>query len=388
MQALVLVGGEGTRLRPLTRTCPKPVIRLVDRPFLAYMLEWLSGHGVDDVILACGAQLGDIGDRLDGNVPARMQVRTVVEEEALGTAGPLRLAADKGLLDEKFLMLNGDLLTDLDLAPLLAAGPGADGMEGVRASIGLYAVEDPSSFGLVLREGGPDSAGAVPAAGAGTVREFLEKPEPAAIVTDEVNAGVYFLTRDVAEMVEPGRAVSIEREVFPLLAEAGELHGVRLEGYWRDIGTPDRYLDATWDILEGRLKAGPWARIHEHGGVLVLGAELEGNAPVEAPAYVAPGCEIAGGGDIGPRAVIGPNTHIGERVTVIGSVVGEECRLGAGVSITGAIVGPRTVVGTGAHIGSGAVIGEGALIEPGARVEPDGRVEPGETVSSEGAGPA
>lgn len=237
MQALVLVGGEGTRLRPLTLTQPKPAVTLVDRPLIRFMVDWLGRHGIDEVVMACGFRAEDLRAALGDGVPGGPTIRYVQEEAPLGTAGPLRLAADKGLLGERFMVLNGDVLTDLDLTALRRQHDET----GATITLALHPVDDPSSYGLVRR--GPG----------GAVLGFLEKPDPDQIDTDEISAGAYVVERSALELIPAGRAMSIEREVFPRLVGNG-LYGRRLDGYWIDIGTPERYLQASWDILEGSVE--------------------------------------------------------------------------------------------------------------------------------------
>src|SRR6476661_315982 len=236
MQALILVGGEGTRLRPLTLTRPKPALPLVDRPFIRYIVDWVARHGVTDVVMACGFG-----------------------------AEPLR-----ELLGERFLVLNGDLLTDLDLSALIRAHE----ERGAVATLALYPVADPSSYGLVRRAGGPTAPGATPASVEGDVLEFLEKPDAGQIDTDEISAGAYVLERSVIDSIPPREMVSIEREVFPHLVGQG-LYGHRLEGYWMDIGTPERYLQASWDILEGRVQTATAARLDGAGLLVEDGAQVD-----------------------------------------------------------------------------------------------------------------
>jgi mannose-1-phosphate guanylyltransferase len=372
MQALILAGGEGTRLRPLTLTRPKPAMTLVDRPFIAYMVDWVARHGISEVVIACGFGSEAVREALGNGRPGTARVSFVEEPQALGTAGPLRLAADQGLLDERFCVLNGDLLTDLDLSELIRAH------EDRRATVtlALHSVADPSSYGLVRRADGPSAPGARPAGPGGEVLGFLEKPAPEEIDTDEVNAGAYVIEPEVIDMIPRGRMFSIEREVFPQLVGRG-LYGHRLEGYWMDVGTPERYLEASWDVLEGRVRAGLDDRLDEAGLLVADGAQVDPAARVRPPALLEPGVSIQAGAVVGARAVVGRGSAIGEGAMVSGSVMLGDCRVGSQAAVHDAILAPRVVVGEGARIGNGSVIGEGARIEAGAEIEAGSRIEPG-----------
>jgi mannose-1-phosphate guanylyltransferase len=319
MQAIVLVGGEGTRLRPLTNDVPKPALTLVDRPFLAYMVEWLAAHGVTEAVLACGfmpdALRAALGDGEHGGV----KLTYVTEPDRRGTAGAIRFAADAlgERLDDRFLALNGDVLTDLDLTGLLAAHE----RRGGRATIALYPVEDSSAYGLVSVDGD------------GQVTEFLEKiGEPA---PGEINAGAYLLERSVLELIPPDREVSIEREVFPRLIGNG-LGALRLDGYWMDIGTPERYLQASWDILEGR-----------------VATEVRPTAP---GLLVGAGAEVDSSARVGPRAVVSAGCRIGAGAEVRGSVLLDGCTIGAGAKVTDSVLGAGVTVAAGAEL-DGAIVG-------------------------------
>ncbi|HXR30876.1 MAG TPA: NDP-sugar synthase [Solirubrobacterales bacterium] len=321
MQAIVLVGGKGTRLRPLTETVPKPALTLVDRPFLAHMIEWLARHGVSEVVLACGFLPDVLREALVGEEErAGVRIRYVVEPERRGTAGAIRFAADElgPDLEERFLALNGDVLTDLDLTALLRAHEAS----GARATLGLYPVEDSSAYGLVRSEDG------------GEVREFLEKTGER--VAGEINAGMYVLERSVLELIPPGEEVSIERDVFPRLVGDG-LHGLPLDGYWMDIGTPERYLEATWDILERRVET-----------------QVEPTAP---GMLVGTDVEIAAGARVGPRAVIGDNCRLDPGAEVRDSVLLAGCRVGEGAMVSGSILAAGVEVADKAKA-DGVVAGE------------------------------
>jgi mannose-1-phosphate guanylyltransferase len=343
VQAIVLVGGEGTRLRPLTETVPKPALTLVDRPFLAYMIEWLAGHGVDEVVLACGFLPDVLREALAGEEErAGVSISYVVEPERRGTAGAIRFAADElgERLENRFLALNGDVLTDLDLTALLRAhaNPGSavplhgdarqgnSGTGGARATIALHPVSDSSAYGLV-RTGVT-----------GEVLDFTEKTGEA--VPGEINAGMYVLERSVLNLIPPGEEVSIERDVFPRLVGKG-LHGLRLDGYWMDIGTPERYLEATWDILEQRVDT----RVQ----------------PTAPGMLVGPGAQVADGATVGPRVVLGSGSRIEAGAEVRDSVLLNDCVVGESARVSGSILSAGVAVAEGAQL-KGAVVGSGESV--------------------------
>ena len=333
MQAVILVGGEGTRLRPLTSTVPKPVVPLVDRPFIAYMLEWLHAHEVDDVIMSCGFLATSVRNVLGDGSRYGVRLRFVEEEEPLGTAGALKHAEE--WLDERFLMLNGDVLTDIDLSAQMAQHEET----GARATLALVPVADPTAYGLVR------------IADDRSVRGFLEKPAADEIDTDLISAGAYVLERDIVEMIPPGRAVSIEREVWPRLVGEG-LYGFPSKAYWLDIGTPGRYLQATFDIIEGNVRT--------VGSTQPIGRR----------------CEIADSARVGSLVVLGDGVKIGEgsrverSVVLQGTEIGADCRLEDCIVAGGARIGDGTTINGGAVLGEGVTIGAGNLLTRGIRVFP------------------
>jgi len=307
-------------LRPLTASIPKPALTLVDRPFLAYMIEWLASHGVTEVVLACGFLPDVLREALAGEEDrAGVRISYAVEPEPLGTAGAIRFAADKlgERLDDRFLGLNGDVLTDFDLSALRWAHE----ERGARATIGLHSVEDASAFGLV-RSGGQ-----------GEVLEFIEKTGERA--PGEVNAGMYVLERSVLDLIPAGENVSIERDVFPRLVGSG-LHSLPLTGYWMDIGTPERYLQASWDILEGRVRT----RVE----------------PTLPGVLFGEGVDVAPDARIGPRAVLGPGCRIEAGCEVRESVLLAGCTVGEGARISGSILSAGVAVAAGTEL-EGAVVG-------------------------------
>ena len=357
MQALILAGGEGTRLRPLTSSVPKPVVPLANRPFISFMIEWLRRHGVDDVILSCGFMADQDRAVLGDGEDLGIRLRYVEEPKPLGTGGALRYAGD--LLEEHFLMLNGDVLADFDLDAQLRQHE----QTGARATIALVAAEDPSAYGLVRRN--PDYS----------VSEFLEKPSPDEIDSDLINAGAYILERSILEQMPPaGTNISIERDVFPMLVDRG-LYGFAAAGYWLDIGTPPGYLQATFDILEGNVRTGIGAALEYARHVLAAGARIDGR--LVAPALVAEGSRIDARAIVVGRVVLGAGVTVGEGSHVENSVVLEGASIGAHTTISSSIVGAGVRVGDHCHLDGGVVLGdrvalgEGNVLTAGARVFPD-----------------
>jgi mannose-1-phosphate guanylyltransferase len=357
VQALILAGGEGTRLRPLTSTVPKPVIPLVDRPFASYMLEWLRGHGVEDVIMSCGFLADGVRNVLGDGSELGVRLSYVEEPKPLGTAGALKFAED--LLEERFFMLNGDVLTDIDLTAQLRQHEST----GARATLALISVEDPSAYGLVRRNA-DDS-----------VKEFVEKPGPEQIDTDLINAGAYILERDVLDEIAPaGTNSSIERDVFPKLVGNG-LFAFVADGYWLDIGTPAGYLQATFDILEGNVRTEIGRRLAQAGLALVDGARVDGR--VVAPVFVGPGSAVAAAAIVGGRTVLGRGVSVGVGSHVESSVLLDGVSIGSRTTVSSSIVGARTTIGDRCHIDGGVVLGEGVKIGAGNILAAGARIFPG-----------
>lgn len=354
MQALILVGGEGTRLRPLTSRLPKPVVPLVDRPFIVFMLDWLRRHGVDDVIMSCGFLADGVRQVLGDGSGVRL--RYVEEPRPLGTAGALRFAAE--LLDERFLMLNGDVLTDIDLSAQLAQHE----RTGARGTLALYPVEDPSAYGLVRLE--PD----------GSVREFLEKPSPEEIDTNLISAGAYVLERDVLDLIPPDQNVSIEREVFPRLIGEG-LYGFAASGYWLDIGTPARYLQGTYDILEGNVRTAVAERMG--ASYLAVADDVRPEGRIVPPAVVGRGCEVAPGAHVGSLAVLGEGVRVGEGAVIERAVVHDGAQIGAHAVVRDSIVAAGARIGERTHVTGGAVLGEGVVVGADNALTAGARIFPG-----------
>ncbi len=355
MQAVILVGGEGTRLRPLTSTVPKPVVPLVDRPFIAFMLDWLVTHGIDDVIMSCGFLATSVRNVLGDGSAYGVRLRFVEEPDPRGTAGALKYA--EPMLDERFLMLNGDVLTDIDLSAQIAQHE----QSGAKATLALVPVADPSAYGLVhLSEDR-------------SVRDFVEKPSPDAIDTNLISAGAYVLQREILELVPADRNVSIEREVWPLLIGNG-LYGFPAESYWLDIGTPERYLQGTFDIIEGNVKTAVGERLGSDWLAIDPGAQASGR--VIPPAVLERGVTLAQSAQVGSLVVLGEDVSVGAHASIERSVILKGAEIGEGATLRDCIVaagcriGARTSIGGGAVLGEGVTVGADNVIAHGARIFP------------------
>lgn len=324
MRAVVLVGGFGTRLRPLTWHTPKQMLPVVDRPMLERVLSWLARHGVDDVVLSLGFKPDAFLAAYPDGVCAGVQLHYAVEPEPLDTAGAVRFAALDAAIDDTFLVVNGDVLTDLDVGALVALHR-AKGAEG---TIALTPVDDPSRFGVV------------PTDAEQRVTAFIEKPPRDEAPSHWINAGTYVLEPSVLQRIDDGRKVSIERETFPAMVADGSLFALEEECYWVDAGTPATYLQCQLDLIDG-------TRATEraiHPTARVAPDAVVGHSVVMADAVVEPGAEVRGSAILPGAQVL------------------------AGARVLGSIIGPGSVVAEGAELGGLSVLGDGVTVAGGQRL--------------------
>jgi mannose-1-phosphate guanylyltransferase len=364
LPAVILVGGQGTRLRPLTDRTRKDMLALVDRPLLAYTFEHLSRHGVERGIVSCG-HLPDQIQATFGDRHGSLALEYAVEDEPLGTGGAIAFAADG--VEGSFFALNGDSLREADLGALVAFHRST----GAKATILLTPVADPSRYGLVRT------------AADGRVDSFLEKPRPEEIDTDLINAGLYVLEPEVLDLVPSGRAVSIEREVFPALAAEGSVYGTALPGYWLDVGTPESYLQAHRDVLERLFPTEVGEALGADFTLVHSSADVHARARLVPPVYVGPGAIVEEGARLGSLAVLGAGSRLAREGVVESAVVGSRAVVGEGATVVGSIVGDDSelgascslhnlaVVGPGAHVAAGNVLDHGLRIGAGQRI-PEG----------------
>lgn len=352
MRALILTGGLGTRLRPLTTTLPKPVLPVVNKPFLEHQIGDLRRQGVREVLLATGYKPKAFALAFGDGRRLGVKLSYAAETRPLGTGGAVRHAA--AFFKGTTLVLNGDVLQQLDLKAFLSRHASAR----AEASISLTRVADPTQFGLVELNRG------------GLVRRFLEKPSPEEVTCDTINAGAYLFEPAVLELIPPGVLYSLERGLFPeLLKRRRRLAGWVSHGYWLDIGTLDKYLQAHLDGLGGAWPL-PLAGLRRRGPYLLeRGAQLgprtshegPGRVLVGAGASVGPGVRFSGSVCLGPGARVSAGAWLGDCVVLADASVGADARLER------CIVGRRCRIGAGAVVGPGRALGDGTVLAPFSR---------------------
>jgi mannose-1-phosphate guanylyltransferase len=360
VRAVVLLGGEGTRLRPLTYHTPKPLLPVAGRTMIERVLDHLAAHGVREATLSLGYRPDAFYRAFPGARAGEVRLSYAVDPHPLDTAGAVRFAALSSGIDERFVVVNGDVLSDLDLSALVAFHRD----RGAEATIALTAVPDPSAFGVVAT----DERGAV--------RAFVEKPPPGAAPTNLVNAGTYVLEPSVLERIPAGRRVSIERETFPALSAEGRLYAAPSDAYWVDTGTPADLLRAGRDLLDGR-RPGPSVPgsrlvapfVHAVGEQVCRGR-------VEPPSLLGDGAVVEGSALV-RASVLCDGAAVGERASVAGSLLLPGARVGPGAQVSDSILGWDSTVGEGTVISAFSVLGQGVEVPPGAELH-GARVPAGE----------
>ncbi|HJR07295.1 MAG TPA: NDP-sugar synthase [Pyrinomonadaceae bacterium] len=335
MQALILAGGKGTRLRPLTVFTPKPIVPICNRSFLLYQIDTLRNAGITDITLSLSYQPHKIEQLIGDGSAHGVKIKYTVEPQPMGTAGAYKFAEE--LIREPTVVFNGDILTDLDLERVIRE----HNERGAAATLVLAPVENPSAYGLVETE--PD----------GRVRRFLEKPKADEISVNTINAGTYVLEPRVLDLIPSGENYSFEYQLFPDLLRRGEAFYAHIpdNAYWIDIGTTERYLQVHHDLLAGRVShislAGAREGVYESATV----------AEIDERSLIADGCMIKPGAQI-INSVLGEGCYIDERARIENSVVWAHTRVSAGAQITNAIIGRGCHIGREARVGAGVVLGD------------------------------
>lgn len=366
MQAVILVGGLGTRLRPLTINLPKPMLPLLNRPFIEYIVRLLKENGINDVILSTGYLPTTFDCLIDNFADLGVKLTCISEDEPLGTCGAVKNI--EHLLEGTFVVFNGDILTDINLSYLIDYHRQKQAI----ATLALTSVEDPTVYGLV------------PLNADGRVKEFLEKPSWDEVTTDLINAGTYILEPEVLQYAPTGENYSFERGLFPVILEKGlPLYGFPSSAYWLDMGSPEKYLRAHYDLLEGKIRTdfeGTEIRPRVWLGEDSTVAET---ANLFGPVLVGKNCRIAEHASITGPTSIGNNCIIGEGARIESSVVLDECELGGSSVIKNSVLGQRIQVGRKVHVeecsvlGDNMKVGEGNWLKKGIKIWPDTEILPG-----------
>lgn len=371
MKAVILAGGDGTRLRPLTSNQPKPMMPIANRPMMEHIIRLLADHGFDDIVVTVGYLANHIRMYFGDGSEFSVGIRYASEDTPLGTAGSVRNAADE--LDETFLVIAGDVLTDVDLGAFVKAHRAS----GSFGSIALKRVDDPVEFGIVITRDD------------GSIDRFLEKPTWGQVFSDTINTGIYVLEPEVFEFIPEGESVDFSADVFPAILRSGKsLYGHVVDGYWEDVGTLDAYLNAHKDILDQkvsveidgfRLREGVW---------LGEGADVDLDATIDGPAIIGANCRIEAGAHIREYTVLGADTVVKHDASIVRSVVHDHCYIGPAVRLRGSVIGrssdlrSHATVDEGAVLGNECFVGEHAVVNQDVKIYPHKTVEPRAVVTS------
>ncbi len=365
MKAVILVGGQGTRLRPLTLAKPKPMVPLANKPFVAYVLEHLKEHGIVDIVFSMGYLPEGIEAFFGDGSGFGVNLTYVVEDHPLGTAGAVK-NVEEHVRNDDFLVLNGDILTDLDISDMIEKHRAREAV----GTISLTPVEDPTAYGLVRT--GPEEE----------VLGFLEKPSWDQIDTNLINAGTYILRNEVLDMIPAGSEYSFERGVFPRLVGKG-LYGYSSAAYWMDIGTPEKYLQAHYDILEKNVETSVSHCLDNDFVCLQGTVRLETGAKIVPPVIIGKGTTIHAGARVGRMAVIGAGCSIASGCAIEESIIQDGVSLERGVRVSQSIVACGASVGAGSVVAGGSIVGDDASIGADNMLTNHIRIYPG-TVVKEG----
>ena len=365
MKAVILVGGEGTRLRPLTYSMPKTMVPILNRPFLEHMLKYMKSHSIDDVVLALCYLPDHIRDYFGDGSDHGVKLTYVVEGSPLGTAGAVKNVAQH--LDETFFVFNGDVFTDMNLTAMLEMHR----KKSAKATIALTPVEDPTMYGVVEADTN------------NRVKRFVEKPKREAVTTNMINAGTYILEPDLLDYIPANQSYTFERGLFPLLLERGDpFYCFDSHGYWIDIGTPEKYMQVNKDLLSGKLTRIFPGTLYKKGVWVEEGCDIHPKAQIDGPAVIGHHCVIEAQAHIKGPSVIGPDCSIGSGSIVEKSIVWHNVVIGKGAKLQQCIIADAVLIGEGCDITAGCIIGNKVFIEQNTRMLPDTKIMPGEKVSA------
>jgi NDP-sugar pyrophosphorylase family protein len=351
MKAILLAGGKGTRLRPLTIHTPKPIVPIFNRPFLHYQLDLLKQvPEIDEVILSLNYQPRRIEEIFGDGSSGGLAIRYAVEPAPLGTAGAIRYVSES--LHESVVVFNGDVLTEIDLAAVIALHR----ERRAKATIVLTPVGNPAAYGLVETDAG------------GNIRRFLEKPKPDEITCNTINAGIYVLEPETFDRIPRDLPWSIERSFFPSLVERHETFVAYVyDGYWIDIGTPDKYMQVHRDIMDRRYQAAPFTETVSSAWVSPH-ARVDDGVAIEGPCFVDEGAVVKGGARIGPYSVIGRQCHVEEHAVIERAILWANSRVGQEAIVRRSILGRHCHIGRCASVEDGVVLGDKSVVTDHSRL--------------------
>jgi mannose-1-phosphate guanylyltransferase/phosphomannomutase len=371
MKAVIMAGGEGTRLRPLTSNLPKPMMPLANRPMMEHIVNLLKDHGFDDIVVTVAFLPQAIRTYFGNGSEFGVRMVYATEETPLGTAGSIRNAMDE--LDDTFLVISGDVLTDIDLSEIVAFHQDRKAL----ATIGLKAVDNPLDFGIVITHED------------GSIERFLEKPTWGEVFSDTVNTGIFVLEPEIFDWIDAGVAVDFSSDVFPRLLDAGKpLYGAVAEGYWEDVGTLDAYVKAHQDVLDGKVQVDLHGFEIRDGVHVGDSSDIHPDAKIQGPALIGDYCHVEAGATIGEYTVLGSNVMVRSDAYLQRSVVHDNVYIAEGVRTRGAVIGRSCDLRRGARAEEGVVIGdecfvgEHAVLNPSVKVYPFKTVEPGAIINS------
>jgi mannose-1-phosphate guanylyltransferase/phosphomannomutase len=371
VKAVIMAGGEGTRLRPLTANQPKPMLPMANAPMAEHVVNLLRRHGFEEIVVTVGFLASTIRTYFGDGSELGVRLVYATEETPLGTAGSVLNAIDE--LDDRFLVISGDVVTDVDLTALVEF----HAKQGGVATLALVAVENPLEFGIVILDAD------------GRVERFLEKPGWGDVFSDTINTGIYVLEPEVFDWIPAGRTIDFSAEVFPVMLEAGRpLYGYVAGGYWEDVGTLEAYLRAHADILDGKVEMDMPGFSLRPNVWLGAGAEIHPTASVVGPALIGDNCRIGAGAELHGHCVLGANVRIGENTVIERCVIHDNVYIASSVSARGCVIARSCDVRQGVHLDDGVVLGAGskvgrqAVIGAGVKVYPHKMIEAGAVVNS------
>ncbi len=356
MKAVILVGGQGTRLHPLTFNTPKAMVPILNKPFLEYLILYLKEHGVRDIILTTSYLPDRIQSYFGDGAGSGVHLTYLVEDVPLGTAGAIKNAESFLDGDAPFFVVNGDIVTGMDLTAMMSQH--RQKKPGV--SLALTPVDNPTIYGVVETDD------------KGMVKRFVEKPSREEVTTNMINAGIYILEPEVLSYIPPSTPSTFERHLFPLLLEKGKpILSYPSTSYWIDIGTPEKYLKVTHDLLSGKAPSLSIYRAQISGN-----SQIHPSAQIEGPVLTGEGCVIAQGAKIKGPAALGPRCQVDEDAVIEGAILWQECRVGKKVNLENCIVGSRCYIQEGSQVLDNCVLGDDVVIEKNSKLAPGTKVSP------------